>query len=306
MPRLFVEAKGLGENINDPKWANQTISYAAVAGVERVSLTDGNEWRIYNAHAPVPVERKLFRIVRLDEDVGAAAETLDLLSKTNMEENRIEVLWKSQFVDRQVHAELEALFGGDEPAPELVTLLRKRLNALAPKDIRASLGRLRAKFDFPSVAPTPTPTPASVKVTAAQPTPPTSAVVAPATSNPTAQAGGSKAGKRQKRTRTPEETKTKLVDLLADGYLAAPLALTGTYEGQTFTATADANGVVTFDGQTFSTLSGAGRAVRLKVKGPTAPASVLATDGRDFWKAADASGVLVKLDELRRRYVENR
>jgi len=33
-PRLFIEAKGLGENINDPKWANQTISYAAVAGVE--------------------------------------------------------------------------------------------------------------------------------------------------------------------------------------------------------------------------------------------------------------------------------
>ena len=55
-PRLFVEAKGLGENINDPRWANQVISYAAVAGVEWVALTDGAEWRIYNAHAPVPVE----------------------------------------------------------------------------------------------------------------------------------------------------------------------------------------------------------------------------------------------------------
>ncbi len=65
-PRLFVEAKGLGENIDDPKWANQTISYAAVAGVEWVALTDGNEWRIYNAHAPVPVESKLFRRIRLD------------------------------------------------------------------------------------------------------------------------------------------------------------------------------------------------------------------------------------------------
>jgi predicted type IV restriction endonuclease len=61
-PRLFIEAKGLGENINDPKWANQTISYAAVAGVEWVALTDGAEWRVYNAHAPVPVEHKLFRL----------------------------------------------------------------------------------------------------------------------------------------------------------------------------------------------------------------------------------------------------
>jgi hypothetical protein len=70
-PRLFIEAKGLGENINDPKWANQTISYAAVAGVEWVALTDGAEWRVYNAHAPVPVEHKLFRAVRVAEDLDA-------------------------------------------------------------------------------------------------------------------------------------------------------------------------------------------------------------------------------------------
>ncbi len=24
-PRLFIEAKGLGENLDDPRWANQTI-----------------------------------------------------------------------------------------------------------------------------------------------------------------------------------------------------------------------------------------------------------------------------------------
>jgi predicted type IV restriction endonuclease len=41
-PRLFIEAKGLGENMSDPKWANQTISYAAVAGVEWVALTAPN------------------------------------------------------------------------------------------------------------------------------------------------------------------------------------------------------------------------------------------------------------------------
>jgi hypothetical protein len=42
-PRLFIEAKGLGGNIDDPRWANQTISYAAVAGVEWVALTDETE-----------------------------------------------------------------------------------------------------------------------------------------------------------------------------------------------------------------------------------------------------------------------
>ncbi len=124
-PRLFIEAKGLGENINDPKWANQTISYAAVAGVEWVALTDGAEWRVYNAHAPVPVEQKLFRAVRIVEDLDAAFELLALLSKDNMHDNRIQELWRGFFVDRQVHAVLDELFNAGEPARDLVALVAK-------------------------------------------------------------------------------------------------------------------------------------------------------------------------------------
>jgi hypothetical protein len=32
-PRMFVEAKALGQNIEDRRWANQIMGYAAVAGV---------------------------------------------------------------------------------------------------------------------------------------------------------------------------------------------------------------------------------------------------------------------------------
>jgi hypothetical protein len=57
-PALFIEAKALGENLADRRWASQVISYAAVAGVGWVVLSDGDEYRIYNAHAPVPVDEK--------------------------------------------------------------------------------------------------------------------------------------------------------------------------------------------------------------------------------------------------------
>jgi len=40
-PRLFIEAKGFGENLDDPRWGNQIIGYASSAGVEWVALTDG-------------------------------------------------------------------------------------------------------------------------------------------------------------------------------------------------------------------------------------------------------------------------
>jgi hypothetical protein len=147
---LFIEAKGLGENINDPKWANQTISYAAVAGVEWVALTDGAEWRVYNAHAPVPVEQKLFRAVPIAEDLDAAFELLALLSKDNMRDNRIQELWRGFFVDRQVCASLDELFNTGEPARDLVALVAKRVTDLSKADIRASLVRARVTFDFPT------------------------------------------------------------------------------------------------------------------------------------------------------------
>jgi hypothetical protein len=103
-PRLFVEAKGLGGNIADSKWAGQIMGYAVVAGVEWVCLTDGDSWHIYNSHVVVPVDQKLFRRVRISEDGAAAAETLSLLSKERMQENLIDSLWKAHFVDRQLRA----------------------------------------------------------------------------------------------------------------------------------------------------------------------------------------------------------
>lgn len=66
-PRLFIEAKSLGENLDVRRWANQIMGYASVAGVEWVVLTNGDEYRIYNSHAAVPVDEKLFRVVRVSD-----------------------------------------------------------------------------------------------------------------------------------------------------------------------------------------------------------------------------------------------
>ncbi|MEX1172767.1 MAG: restriction endonuclease, partial [Chloroflexota bacterium] len=118
-PRLFIEAKSLGAHIDDGKWASQILAYATVAGVEWVALTDGNEWRIYNSHAPVPVEQKLFRVVRVAEPETNAGGTLRLLAKAQMADHLIDAFWKSDFVDRQVRDGLGRLFG-PEPDPGLV------------------------------------------------------------------------------------------------------------------------------------------------------------------------------------------
>jgi hypothetical protein len=124
----------------------------------------------------VPVEQKLFRAVRVAEDLDAAFELLALLSKDNMRDNRIQELWRGFFVDRQVYAALDELFNAGEPARDLVALVAKRVPGLSRADVRASLVRARVAFDFPtpslpmtSVAPG-TPAPPSPPVPLPEPT----------------------------------------------------------------------------------------------------------------------------------------
>ena len=52
-PRLFVEAKALDEDLTYRKWVSQTLGYATVVGVEWCVLTNGDEYRLFNAHAAV-------------------------------------------------------------------------------------------------------------------------------------------------------------------------------------------------------------------------------------------------------------
>src|SRR4051795_9611370 len=145
-PRLFVEAKGLGETLSNRKWVSQILSYATIAGVEWCVLTDGDEYRFYKANAPVDAEEKLFCLVRLSKDDEAETlKTLTLISRSNMEENFLDVLWNAHYVDRRVKHTLQGLFS--TPDKSLIRLIRLREPKLTPKDIVESLRRLDLRFE---------------------------------------------------------------------------------------------------------------------------------------------------------------
>jgi hypothetical protein len=289
-PRLFVEAKGLGENLDDPRWANQTISYATVAGVEWVALTDGAEWRVYNAHALVPIEQKLFRAVHIDTDIDAAVDLLCLLSKENMRENRIEEMWKGYFVDRQVYAELTALFAGGEPALELVTLLDQRLPKLSRDEIRSSLVRAQGHFRLSGHA--------VGAAHGADRSPTGWSQFGPEHNAPAPRVRRS----APRRPVSAEERKVRVPDMIAAGRLRPGSTLYGDYLGSTYRAELLIDGRVRYGDETYTSLSAAGVGVKVAARGADAPESVTATDGMEFWRAEDAqAGDLVTLKEIRRR-----
>ena len=107
-PRLFVEAKGLEKDLSDRKWISQVLGYATVVGVEWCVLTNGDEYRLYNAHAPVDVEQKLFRVVRISESdqEDYTLETLELLSK-------VERIYKGAHLEAEIQPDRTIAFDGE-------------------------------------------------------------------------------------------------------------------------------------------------------------------------------------------------
>lgn len=283
-PCLFLEAKALGQSLDDRKWAGQLMGYASVAGVEWVVLTNGDEYLIYNSHAPVPVEEKLFRRVRVTQDEASAAETLGLLSKDRIRDNDITVLWNAHFVDRQVRVAVEAMFAPDRaPDATIVRAIRKRAHNLSAKDVKASLRRVRIQFDFPE----------ELACDLAE---------SPAQRSPS--------GRRRRRTigmgaTVPEQKKAyvgvSLKDLVDHGLLKTPLRLSNHYKGRDLEATLHKDGTVEFQGKRYTSCSTAADAARRTVIGGTPH-----TNGWTFWQFHDDAGQLVPLGRMRKEYLSGR
>lgn len=302
--RLLVEAKGYGQNLDDPKWATQVISYAAAAGVRWVVLTDGAQWRLFNSHATVPVEDKEYRRASLLDDVEEAAALLELLAPARIVTDELTRLWREQEASRVAQAALAAFFGGGRlPDSVIDEVLSRAVRGPARSDVRNSLRQARVTWAwhpdraYRDVAvPPPSAVPLSARgavpspVTTAQEPTPIPAVT------------------RRQASRTkvsPAERRIKLTDLLASGRLA-PGELIAQFDGQRWTGELREDGTITVGDQPCTSPSSAGSAVKKLARGPDLPASVLATDGLAFWSAIDqVTGQRETLKEIRRRAADS-
>jgi predicted type IV restriction endonuclease len=271
-PRLLVEAKGLGEALSDRKWIGQILGYAAVAGVEWCVLTDGNEYRFYNATEALDADEKLFYHVKLSEDDEAkAAGDLSLISRSNMEENILEVLWSAHYVDRRVKHALQEMFEARERG--IIRLICRKEPKLTPKEVLESLRRLDVRVE--SV----TPLPGSARPAKASPPSP-----------------------RRKMRRRREGGKVRydvrLADIIAASMLAAPLKLFRRYRGKVMEATVQPDGTVEFDQTRYRSCSTAAEVARSTVTGRK-----MHTNGGVFWQFLTPEGKTLTLADVRKAFL---
>lgn len=264
-PCLFLEAKAINHSLEERKWLSQIVGYAATAGVEWCVLTNGDEYRFYNAHAPVDVEHKLFKKISISntEQHRETVDTLDLISKDRMGDKQINTLWQAHHVDSKVKTVLNALFQGDD---SLIRLIAKREPSLSQGDIRSSLQRADVRVTFP------------ITFVAAAPSPKMETRSAQERDD----IPGDPADQANKR--------ITMKDILEAGLVFAPVKLEAAYKRRTRTAQIEADGTITFDGQSYPSPSAAGAAV-MQAK---------SCNGWVFWSYRDQNGQLKTLDVLRK------
>ena len=270
---LFIEAKSLEKDLNDRKWISQNLGYATVVGVRWCALTNGDEYRIYNSHAAVDVEQKLFRSVRISDAANAnyVADTLHLLSKEQMHGRLLDELWKVHFIDGNVSRSIEALLANEDAG--LIRLLCKKAKGVTPSEVRASLKRAKIRIDFP--------VPAVGRI------------------RPMSTVGGG----RQKAGQAMVADAT-VGNLIEAGLIRPLLRIEREYKAVHLTAVVRPDGKVEFDGQVYDSLSTAAGMARKSVVGAPEGRPYPQTNGWTFWMYSDEDGgELREIDHLRQNYL---
>jgi predicted type IV restriction endonuclease len=269
-PKLLVEAKGLGEDLSDHKWIRQTLGYASMAGMEWCVLTDGDEYRLYNAIAAVEADLKLLCQVRISEArQEEAVGVLNLISRSNMSGPMLQEVWQRYHADRRVKVAFRELV--DEPDQKLVSLIHRRIPNLSKKEIAASIRHLDIRIEAPGSSSEPGKLPTAILPT--------------------------RAGKQIKRS----QGGIALSVLIDAGILNPPLKLFRRYKGTALEATLLPDGTVEFQGQRYHTPSAAAEAGRKAITGKR-----LNTNGWSFWQYQSNDGNTFTLDDAREQLAKSR
>jgi len=162
VPRLYVEAKAIGESVTDKKFVAQAVNYANNDGVVWCVLTNGLVWRVFKTNETAAMDKKLLFEIDISDEAQPAvdgAKLFRLISSESVVDGALDRYGERVFTDSRVRAALAGL-AIDLPQALVAALSAQLGHPPVPVDaLRRSLARI---FD----APTPS-TPARKAVSAA-------------------------------------------------------------------------------------------------------------------------------------------
>jgi predicted transport protein len=145
---LHLEAKQLGDPLDDVKSITQVVGYAANDGVEWCVLTNGVRYKVYKASEKASAPDKLLFEISIDPDdsngltIEGLAKQFSRLSRDSMAAGLLDQLGTEIFTTGKVRKALDRLF--TEASPSLIRLVRKAMSdsSVTPSQIAQALHRI--------------------------------------------------------------------------------------------------------------------------------------------------------------------
>lgn len=145
---LYVEAKQLGNPLEELKALTQVVGYAANNGVEWCVLTNGVRYKVYKASEKASAPEKILFEVSIDPNdskgtpVHELAKQFSRLSKESMASGLLDQLGTEVFTNGKVRKALENLIL--EEHDSLIRLIRKKMSdkTVRPSQVAQALRRI--------------------------------------------------------------------------------------------------------------------------------------------------------------------
>jgi hypothetical protein len=158
-PVFLLEAKQLGDELDDVKSITQVVGYAANDGIEWCVLTNGRRYKIYKATEKASAPDKLLFEVSIDPrdstglSVEQIADGLSRLSRDFLAQGALDKLGSEIFTTAKVRKALDRLFT-EAPQP-IVRLIRKSMgdSSIGPSQIQQALARIWDASKLGTVSP---------------------------------------------------------------------------------------------------------------------------------------------------------
>ncbi|MFP3040690.1 hypothetical protein LQZ19_02600, partial [Treponema primitia] len=124
--RILIEAKSIGNQLDDKKMINEKMNYCANAQVPFLIITNGCLYNIYYAKLDGPNTEKLLFDFQLNDDLDE--EIINRLKKESVKNDELSGFAKQTFILTNLKKTLEALF--QEPQKKMINLINEKMKEI--------------------------------------------------------------------------------------------------------------------------------------------------------------------------------
>ncbi|MFW9874288.1 MAG: type I restriction endonuclease [Candidatus Thorarchaeota archaeon] len=143
IPKIYVEAKKINDDLSNFKVISQAIGYANDDGIEWCLITNGDKFNLYKTRDPGDLRDKLALEIRISHDYNL--EFLDYFKKENIQKDILETELNQILLTNKVINVLEDI--SNNLPEDFINYLKSKISGLNDSQIKEALKNIEMQFE---------------------------------------------------------------------------------------------------------------------------------------------------------------